>query len=121
MSTNDTFLAVFLGSKTSAKWAAWNALTEAERQAKGQQGIAAWKAWVEKHQGAIVAMGGPLGKTKKVDPSGMADISNEMGAFTVVRAGSHEAAAKLFENHPHFTIFPGERVEVMPVLPIPAG
>ena len=30
MSTNDTFLAVFLGSKTSAKMAAWNALPEAE-------------------------------------------------------------------------------------------
>jgi hypothetical protein len=42
-----------------------------------------------------------------------------MGAFIVVRADSHEAAAKLFENHPHFTIFPGESVEVMPVLPIP--
>ena len=120
MSTTDTFLAVFLGSKTSAKWAAWNALPEAERRAKEQQGMAAWKAWVEKHQAAIVAMGGPLGKTKKVDASG-ADISNEMGAFTVVRAPSHEAAAKLFENHPHFAIFPGERVEIMPVLPIPGG
>ena len=121
MSTNDTFLAVFLGSKTSPKWAAWHALPEAERRAKEQQGMAAWKAWVEKHQGVIVAMGGPLGKTKKVDASGIADISNEMGAFTVVRAGSHEAAAKMFENHPHFTIFPGERVEIMPVLPIPGG
>ena len=29
MSTNDTYLAVFLGSKTSPKWAAWNALSEA--------------------------------------------------------------------------------------------
>jgi len=117
MSTNDTSLAVFLRSKTSAKMAAWNALPEAERRAREQQGIAAWKAWVEKHQAAIVAMGGPLGKTK----SGVADISNEMGAFTVVRAPSHEAAAKLFENHPHFAIFPGERVEIMPVLPIPGG
>src|SRR6476620_8457635 len=121
MSTNDTFLAVFLGSKTSAKMAAWIALPEAERRAREQQGIAAWKAWVDKHQAAIVAMGGPLGKTKKVDSSGIADISNEMGAFSVVRAGSLEAAAKMFENHPHFTIFPGERVEVMPVLPIPSG
>jgi hypothetical protein len=25
---------------------------------------------------------------------------------------------KLFEKHPHFTIFPGESVEVMPILPI---
>jgi DNA/RNA endonuclease YhcR with UshA esterase domain len=66
-------------------------------------------------------MGGPLGKTKRVDAAGVNDISNEMGGFTVVRAASHEDAAKMFENHPHFTIFPGERVEVMPVLPIPGG
>ena len=44
-----------------------------------------------------------------------------MGAFTVVRAASHEAAAKLFEDHPHFSIFPGESIEIMPVLPIPGG
>jgi hypothetical protein len=121
MSTNDTFLAVFLGSKTSAKMTAWMALPEAERRAKEQQGMAAWKAWVEKHQAALVEMGGPLGKTKRVDSAGIADISNELGAFTVVRAASHEAAAKLFENHPHFTILPGERIEIMPILPIPSG
>ena len=120
MST-DTYLAVFLGSKTSPQWAAWNAMSETARKAKEQEGMAAWKGWVEKHQGAIQAMGGPLGKTKKVDGKGVADIANEMGAFTVVRAASHEAAAKMFENHPHFSIFPGERVEIMPVLPIPGG
>jgi hypothetical protein len=117
--TNDTYLAVFLGSKNSPKMAAWNALPEKEQQAKKQQGIAAWKAWVEKHQSAIVGMGGPLGKTKEVTQRGIEDVSNEMGAFTVVRADSHEAAARLFENHPHFTIFPGESIEIMPVLPIP--
>jgi hypothetical protein len=118
---SDTYLAVFVGSKTSAKMAAWNALSEAERKAKEKEGIAAWKAWVEKHQAALAAMGGPLGKTKRVGPGGAADVSNEMGAFTVVRAESHEAAARMFENHPHFAIFPGEAVEVMPVLPIPGG
>jgi hypothetical protein len=118
---SDTYLAVFVGSKTSAKMTAWNALSETERKAKEKEGIAAWKAWVEKHQAALAAMGGPLGKTKRVGPDGIADISNEMGAFTVVRAESHEAAARMFENHPHFAIFPGEAVEVMPVLPIPGG
>jgi hypothetical protein len=121
MSTTDTYLAVFLGSKSSPKMTAWNALPEAERRTKEQQGMAGWKAWVEKHQAAIVAMGGPLGKTKKVTSGGIADISNEMSAFTVVRAASHEAAARMFENHPHFAIFPGEGVEIMPVLPIPGG
>ena len=121
MSTNDTYLAVFLGSKTSAKMSAWNALPEEQRRAKEREGIAAWRAWIEKHQEAIVGMGGPLGKTKKVTQRGIEDISNEMGAFTVVRAQSHESAAKLFEKHPHFAIFPGESVEIMPVLPIPAA
>ena len=121
MSTSDTFIAVFLGNKTSPQMKAWNALSEGDRRAREQQGMAAWKAWVEKHQPSIAAMGGPLGKTKKVDGKGVTDIANEMGAFTVVRAASHEAAAKMFENHPHFEIFPGERVEIMPVLPIPGG
>lgn len=119
MTPTNTFLAVFLGSKTSAKMKAWNALPETERRAKEQDGIAAWKNWVEKNSSAVAEMGGPLGKTKKVTQKGIEDVSNEMGAFMVVRADSHEAAAKLFENHPHFMNFPGESVEVMPVLPIP--
>jgi hypothetical protein len=109
MSANNTFLAVFLGSKTNPRMTAWNALPEAERLAKQQEGIAAWKAWAEKHQAAIVGMGGPLGKTKKVSQRGIEDTSNEMGAYMVVRADSHEAAAKLFERHPHFTTSRGIR------------
>ena len=121
MSTNSTYLAVFLGSKTSPRRAAWDALPEGDRRAKEREGVASWKAWVEKHQAAIVGMGGPLGKTKKVTPRGIDDTSNEMAAFMIVRADSHEAAAKLFEKHPHFTIFPGDSVEIMPVLPIPGA
>jgi hypothetical protein len=121
MATNDTYLAVFLGSKTSPRREAWMALPEAERRAKEQEGVAAWKAWVEEHHAAISAMGGPLGKTKQVTERGIQDVSNEMAAFVIVRAESHEAAAKLFQRHPHFTIFPGEAVEIMPVLPIPGA
>ena len=121
MTTPNTFLAIFLGSKTSPRMAAWNALAEDERRAKEREGMAAWKAWMEKHQAAVAGMGGPLGKTKKVTQRGIEDTSNEMGAYMVIRADSHEAAARLFENHPHFTIFPGERVEIMPVLPIPGA
>ena len=121
MSANNTFLAVFLGSTTGPQMAAWKALPEAERKAKEQHGMAAWGAWVEKHRDAIIELGGPLGKTRKVDAKGITDITNRLTGFTVVRADSHEAAAKLFENHPHFAIFPGESVEIMPVLPIPGG
>ncbi|MDR3465321.1 MAG: hypothetical protein P4M07_05195 [Xanthobacteraceae bacterium] len=115
------YLAVFLGSNDNQRMAAWMALPDAERKAREQQGIAAWKGWMEKHRAAIVADGGPLGKTKRVSASGIADISNLMAGFVVIRAESAEAAASLFENHPHFAIFPGEAVEIMPVLPIPGG
>ena len=121
MSSQSQYLAVFLGGPASPRMAAWNALPEAQRQAKAKEGIALWHAWVEKHHASIIAMGGPLGKTKKVSVSGIEDVSNAMGGFTVVQADSFEAAARLFENHPHFTIFPGESVEVMPVLPIPGA
>lgn len=121
MSTNNTYLAVFLGSKTSPRRVAWDALSEGDRRAKEREGIAAWKAWVDRHHDSIVSMGGPLGKTKTVTDRGIGDASNNLGAFTVVRADSHEAAAKLFEKHPHFAIFPGDSIEIMPVLPIPGG
>ena len=119
MSSNNTFLAVFLGGANSPRMKAWVALPEADRRARQQEGIAAWKSWMEKHHAAVVGEGGPLGKTKKISESGVEDVSNAMGAFVVVRAESHDAAARMFEKHPHFTIFPGEAVEVMPVLPIP--
>ena len=121
MISNQTFLAVFLGSKNSRRWKAWEALSEPERGARARDGMAAWHAWAEKHKNDIVTMGGPLGKTKKVSEGGIEDVSNAFGAFTIVTAASHEAAAKLFEGHPHFAIFPGDCVEIMPVLPIPGA
>lgn len=120
MSESSTFLAVFLGDKSGARRREWDALPEDRRRAREAEGIAAWKGWVERNQGAIVEMGGPLGKTKRVSEDGIEDVANALAAYTVVRSETHEAAAKLFEGHPHFTVFPGEAVEVMPILPVPA-
>jgi hypothetical protein len=121
MSEQNLYLAVFLGSKDNPRMKAWLALSENERQAREKEGIAAWHAWVEKHRPAIVDIGGPLGKTKSIGEHGVTDTSNALTAFTVVRSASHADAARMFEGHPHFTIFPGETIEVLPVLPIPAA
>lgn len=121
MSKDNTFLAIFLGDKTGARRREWDALPEDRRRAREAEGIAAWKGWVERHQGAIVETGGPLGKTKRVSQDRIEDVSNALAAYIVVRAESHEAAARLFEGHPHFTIFPGEAVEIMPILPVPGA
>ena len=114
------FLAVFTGTKDSPQRAAWDKLDEATRNARQAAGMKAWGEWMTKHERAVVAgPGGPLGKTKRISPKGIADVSNNLAAFVMVQAESHEEAARMFENHPHFSIFPGEAVEVMPVLPIP--
>ncbi len=114
-----TYLAVFVGSPSAT--ASWETLAEAERKKREAQGITGWKQWVADNSAAIAEMGGPLSRTKLVSKAGIADIRNNLGAFTVVRAQSQDEAARMFLNHPHFTIFPGEGVEVMEVLPIPAG
>jgi hypothetical protein len=112
------FLAIYLG--TPAAMATWNALPERERQERQAAGVHAWHAWMEKHKASIVEAGAPLGRTKSISRAGISDTRNAMTAYAVVRAESHEAAARMFENHPHFTIFPGESVEVMECMPIPA-
>lgn len=121
MSDQKLFLAIFLGTRDNPRMKAWSALPEAERHAREKEGIAAWHAWVEKHKASIADFGGPVGKTKSIGEKGIVDTSNALSGFTVVRAASHEEAAKLFEGHPHFSIFPGDSVEVMPVLPIPGA
>ena len=111
------FLAIYLG--TPAARAAWDALPEAVRSEREAAGIKAWHAWVERNKSRIVGMGAPLGKTKRISKAGVADVKNNMAAYTVVSAETYEEAAKLFENHPHFTIFPGDSIEIMECLPIP--
>ncbi|TPW06415.1 MAG: hypothetical protein FD125_267 [bacterium] len=110
------YLAVFTSNKTSAKWQAWDAMSEAEQRAKDETGLAALAAWDEAHRDVIVYQGGALGPTKRVSDEGVMDVVNEMTVFMVVRAESHEAAARLFEGHPHITVFPCDAVEVMPLL-----
>jgi len=83
------------------------------------KGMAAWTEWMQKHADKIVQGGGPLGKTKRVTKAGVADARNNLAAYVIVEADSHDAAARMFENHPHFAIFPGDGVEIMPCLPIP--
>jgi hypothetical protein len=111
------FLAVYIG--TQAAMSQWNKLSDDERRAREARGMTEWAEWVKQHEASIVEQGSPLGKTKRVAPEGTSDIKNVMAAYVVVRAESHEAAAKLFVNHPHFTTFPGDSVEIMEQIDIP--
>jgi hypothetical protein len=105
------FLAIFTGSPGAPG-------PDPAAIAKGMQ---AWGDWMALNAGRLVDAGGPLGKTLKVSKTGVAETTNNVGGYVIIEAEDHEAAARLFENHPHFSIFPGDGVEVMPCLPIPGA
>jgi hypothetical protein len=111
------YLAIYTGSESSMS--EWKSMDAGQRAAKEKAGMEAWKTWATTNASSIVDQGAPLGKTKRISPAGISDIRNSMTAYTVVQAESHEAAARMFENHPHFMIFPGDGVEVMECLPLP--
>ena len=117
MTAETHYLAVFTSDKTGPKWRAWRAMSVAEQAETARLGVAAVAAWEEAHRDSIVFQGGPLGPTKRIDDDrAVTDMVNLLTVFMVVRADSHEAAALLFENHPHMSIFVCDGVEVMPVL-----
>ena len=112
------FLAIYLGTESAI--AAWKSLEEQERKRRDKLGIDAWMKWANAHQAAIVVPGSPLGRTKRVSAQGLEDTRNELTGYVIMQAESHEAAARLFEGHPHFTVFPGDSVEVVECLSLPS-
>jgi hypothetical protein len=113
------FLAIYIGTKDARERSGWDALDEEKREALTAAGIDAWMRWGVANAAAIVDQGSPLGRTKRASSSGISDTKNAITGYVIVQAESHEAAAKLFANHPHFAIFPGDSVEIMECLPLP--
>ncbi len=113
------FLAIYLGSLEAPALERWHAMTETERKERRRSGVEAWMRWGTEHAASIVDAGSPLGKTKRVDRSGVSDTRNVMTGYVLIEAESHETAARMFASHPHFSIFPGEAVEIMECLPMP--
>ena len=110
------FLALYIGSASQAEKAA-TVISDDTRA----RGMAAWGSWMAKHEANIVDPGGPLGVTKRASAKGISDTRNDITGFVIVEAESQDAAALLFEDHPHFAIFPGDSVEIIECLAIPGA
>lgn len=111
------FLALYMG--TPDGFARWNGMDEAEQARRRKEAFDAWVEWGNTHAVSIVDQGGPIGKTKRADPAGVADTRNAVTGYVIVEAEDHATAARMFERHPHFTLFPGDSVEIMEILPMP--
>jgi hypothetical protein len=115
------FLAIFRGDANTVAHIEWDKLPKEEQQKRVQQGMEAWGKWMQDNSASIVYSGGPLGKTLAVDREGIKPVKNKDCGYVIIQASTHEDAAKMFLNHPHFSIFPGENVELMECLPIPGS
>lgn len=94
----------------------WMQLPEAARKEQEEQMKAQWNAWMEEHKDAIVETSG-VGKPKRITQDGIEDARNDIMMYSLVEAGSLEAATAMFTDHPHFGI-EGSWIEVMSANPI---
>src|SRR6516162_4472052 len=60
-----------------------------------------WKSWMSNHHNMFVDKGAGVGKTRRVTAQGSADGKNDILLYSIVEAETHEAASKMFEDHPH--------------------
>ncbi len=108
------FVAVY--TMKQEDFAAFRARPKSEQEAIDKAGLKAWEEWGKRNAAAIVATDVMVGKTRRVTKTGIVDAQNQIAGFLIVEAADIAAAAGLFQDHPHITIFPGDGIEVMPVV-----
>src|SRR5262245_4700175 len=96
--------------------AAFRSRPKSEQEAIDKVGLRAWEEWDKRNAAAIVATDVMVGKTRRVTRSGIADAQNQIAGFLVVEATDISAAAGLFQDHPHITVFPGDGIDAMPAV-----
>ncbi len=86
-----------------------------ENPEEGAKHMARWKAWVEGLGTAVVNPGTPLGKSKTVSSSGVANDggANPLSGFSIVRADSLDAAVEIAKGCPYLEFGTIEVAEVM--------
>jgi hypothetical protein len=109
-----TFLVLYLIPASVLE--AWSTTDPGERKAAEEKMRGEWGKWMEAHSTMIVSTDAG-GKTKRVTSAGVSASRNDIVVFSVVEAESHEAAARMFENHPHLQI-PQASIEVMEARPM---
>ncbi len=111
------FLAVY--TMKPEDLARFRSLPKSEQDAIDAVGLQQWTDWQERNAASFADRGGMVGKSTRVTKDGISEDVNPFCGYIVVEAETVDAAARLFENHPHFTVFPGDGVDIMPFLTDP--
>lgn len=94
------------------------ALAEASPEA-AEAGMKMWMDWAAKAGDGIVDLGTPLGGTKVLDGSSVADAEAKIGGYSIIQADDLDGAVALMEGHPHFMSGEGATIQIHETLDIP--
>lgn len=104
------YLALYHSSVPTKDWA--RSVTPEQQKASMQ----AWGAWIAKFGPAIVDMGAPVGASALLAGT---DRKDHVAGYSIVQAGSLDAAKLIFEKHPHFEA-PDASIQLLELLSMPA-
>jgi hypothetical protein len=89
-----------------------------EEQAAGV--MAKWAAWMEKVGPALSDIGTPFGPGASVIDDGSAGTPASLTGYSIVEAGSLEAAVALADGHPYLSEGKGNyAVDIFELMPVP--
>ena len=86
---------------------------------EGAKNMAEWQAWLGGLGEAVVNPGTPLSGTQTVSLDGVAPSSSTMAGFTIVEAGSIDAAIAMAKSSPFLKI--NGTIDVSEVMEMPGG
>jgi hypothetical protein len=81
-------------------------------------GLDAWMTWAGKAGDAVTDLGSPVEHTTHVGPGSAASGGADICGYSIVQAGSAEAAAGTLDGHPHLEM-PGNSIEVLELISMP--
>lgn len=85
---------------------------------QAKSGMDDWMKWAKKNEKAILELGAPLGKTRRVTSAGIGDTKNQITGYTIVQAATFDGATKVFKGHPHLKM-EGTSIDVLEFFPLP--
>lgn len=108
------FLVLYMASP-----GAFEAMMKNSTPEQQQAEMDAWMKWMGANQASFVDPGAPLGKTKRIDSTGVSDTRNDVGGYSIIQADSADAAAKIFgKEQPHLRMA-GAWIEIVEIMPMP--
>ncbi len=107
------YLVIFKCRDGGVRHKEWNSYALEEKNQRMVDGKKKLDDWFKKHQHLVVSHPVELAtQSLWIESAGVTEMESLMGSFLVIQAKSLEQAATIFTDHPHFSCFPGDGIQI---------